>query len=109
MVEYKERCMVCKKAMVIIKSRRQKAVCLACQFRGIEDKPITDPVFKELFDIEAKLYEDSYFLRDIKAKYMRFGSLSEKQIEVFKKVAEEESAKLKKLAENPPKPKKSSL
>ncbi len=108
MVEYKERCMVCKKAMVIIKSRRQKAVCLACQFRGIEDKPITDPTFKALFDIDAKLYEDSYFLRDIKAKYMRFGALSEKQIEVFQKVAEEEGAKLKKAADAPVKVKKSS-
>lgn len=98
MPEYKERCFVCKKEMVLIKSRRQKAVCTKCQFRGIDDKPITDPVFKALFDIDPRLYEESYFLRDIKAKYLRFGNLSEKQIEVFQKVVKEEGAKLEKIA-----------
>lgn len=96
MVEYKELCMICKKTRVLITSRRQKAICPACQFRGIDDKPITDPVMKKMFDIDPRLYEGSYFLRDIKAKYLRFGTLSEKQIEVFQKVADEEGAKLKK-------------
>jgi hypothetical protein len=94
MVEYKEKCFVCKKNMVLMRSRRQKAVCTACQFRGVDDKPITDPEMKKLFDIDEKLYERSYFLRDIKAKYLRFGSLSEKQIDVFRKVALEEAQKL---------------
>jgi hypothetical protein len=99
MVEYKELCMLCKKTRVLIKSRRQKAICTACQFRGIDDsKPITDPAMKKLFDIDPQLYEASYFLRDIKAKYLRFGSLTEKQIEVFAKVAAEEGDKLKKTA-----------
>lgn len=80
--------------MVLIRSKRQKAVCIACQFRGVDDKPITDPEMKKLFDIDAKLYERSYFLRDIKAKYLRFGNLTEKQIEVFRKVATEEGQKL---------------
>ncbi len=89
--------MVCKKTMVIMKSRRQKAICTPCQFRGIDDsKPITDPAMQKLFNIDPKLYERSYFLRDIKAKYLRFGNLTEKQIEVFAKVAEEEGAKLAK-------------
>ncbi len=85
--------------MVLIKSRRQKAVCSACQFKGVVDKPITDPAMKELFDIDARLYEDNYFLRDIKAKYLRFGTLSEKQIEVFRKVADEEGKKLAKIVQ----------
>jgi len=96
MVEYKERCMICKKTMVMMKSRRQKPICTPCQFRGTEDKPITDPDMQKLFGIDPRLYESSYFLRDIKAKYLRFGNLTEKQIEVFKKVAEEEGAKLDK-------------
>jgi hypothetical protein len=94
MVEYKERCMLCKKAMVIMRSRRQKPICSSCQFRGTEDKEITDPVMKKLFDIKPALYEKSYFLRDIKARYLRYGSLTEKQIEVFQKVADEEGKKL---------------
>ena len=94
MVEYKEKCFVCKKNMVLISSRRQKAVCIGCQFRGVDDKPITDPTMKQLFDIDPKLYERSYFLRDIKAKYLRFGSLTEKQVDVFRKVAQEEAQKL---------------
>ena len=96
MVEYKERCIACKKAMVLIKSRRQKAVCPACQFKGVADKPITDPAMKQLFDIDQRLYDQNYFLRDIKAKYLRFGTLTEKQIDVFQRVADEESKKLAK-------------
>ena len=52
-------------------------------------KPIEDEKFKKLFDIGPKLYEQSSFLRSIKSNYLKFGSLSEKQIETFKKVAEE--------------------
>lgn len=99
-VQYKERCILCKKEMVLIKSKRQKAICNGCHFKGIEDKEVTDPEFKKLFDIDPRLYEESYFLRDIKAKYLRFGQLSEKQIEVFKKVADEEGAKLQKAAKS---------
>lgn len=93
MVEYKELCMVCKKARVLMTSRKQRPICVACQFRGL-DKPITDPVFKKLFDIDSRLYDQNYFLRDIKAKYLRFGTLSEKQIEVFERVAKEQGEKL---------------
>ena len=92
MVQYKELCMVCKKNKVLITSKRQRPVCMQCQFRGI-DKPITDPKFKQLFDIDPKLYEQNYFLRDIKAKYLRFGQLSDKQIEVFERVVKEVSSK----------------
>jgi hypothetical protein len=98
MVEYKEKCMLCKKTMVLMRSKRQKPICTPCQFKGVDDKEITDPTFKKMFDIDPRLYEKSYFLRDIKAKYLRFGNLSEKQVEVFKKVADEEGAKLEKTA-----------
>lgn len=95
--------MVCKKTMVIMKSRRQKPICTPCQFRGVDDsKPITDPAMKKLFDIDPQLYEKSYFLRDIKAKYLRFGNLTEKQIEVFQKVADEEGGKLAKEPKTKP-------
>jgi probable phosphoglycerate mutase len=51
--------------------------------------PIDDPKFKKLFDIDQKYYEESSFLRSIKGNYLRFGSLSERQIETFKRVSEE--------------------
>ncbi len=85
---YKQLCAICRKSHVLISSGNQFPICTACSMRQI-DKPIEDVVFKKLFDIDQKLYESSSFLRSIKSNYLRFGSLSEKQIEVFKKVAAE--------------------
>ena len=59
-------------------------------------KPIKDPKFKKLFDIDNSLYEKSGFLRNIKASYLRFQNLSDKQIEMFKKVVDEVKKKGKK-------------
>ncbi len=53
------------------------------------NQPITDEKFRKMFDIDQKLYEESSFLRSIKSNYLRFGSLSEKQVDTFKKVAAE--------------------
>ena len=53
------------------------------------NQPIEDKKFKVMFDIDQKLYEQSSFLRSIKSNYLRFGSLSEKQVETFKRVAAE--------------------
>ncbi len=53
------------------------------------DQPIDDPVFQKMFDIPAEFYAQSYFLRNIKEAYIRFGSLSEKQVEAFKRTVEE--------------------
>ena len=53
------------------------------------DKQIDDPVFKDLFDIPKELYEQSSFLRSIKDNYLRFSSLSDKQVETFKKVVDD--------------------
>ena len=62
--------------------------CVACEMKKI-NHVIDDPTFKKLFDIDIKLYEQSHFLRNIKSSYLRFGKLSEKQIEAFKKVVED--------------------
>jgi hypothetical protein len=53
------------------------------------NQPIEDETFRKLFDVDQKLYEQSSFLRSIKSNYLRFKNLSDKQIEMFKKVAEE--------------------
>ena len=100
---YKQRCIYCKKNMVLITNYRQKPVCTQCQMKEI-NKPITDPKFKALFDIAPELYEQSSFLRNIKDAYLRYGGLSDKQEEVFKKVADDLGAGRKfKKAESPKK------
>ena len=69
-------------------THNQFPVCVSCHMKQI-DQPIDDPKFKKMFDVPASLYEQSNFLRKIKESYIRFGSLSEKQIDAFKKTVEE--------------------
>lgn len=85
---YKQLCIVCRKNHVLISSYGQVPICVQCSMREI-NKPVSDEKFRKLFDIDQRLYEQSSFLRSIKSKYLRFGSLSDKQIEMFKKVADE--------------------
>ena len=49
---------------------------------------ITDPKMKKLFDVPLRLYEENSFLRSIKINYLRYGSLTERQVEAFKKAVE---------------------
>lgn len=86
--KYKQICAICRKNHVLISARGQFPICTACSMREIS-RPIEDEKFRKMFDIDQKLYEQSSFLRSIKSNYLRFGSLSEKQVEVFKKVAAE--------------------
>ncbi|MBI2547364.1 MAG: hypothetical protein HYW23_02870, partial [Candidatus Aenigmarchaeota archaeon] len=81
-------CAICRKNHVLISARGQFPICTACSMRQIS-QPITDEKFRKLFDIDNKLYEESSFLRSIKSNYLRFGSLSEKQIDTFKRVSAE--------------------
>lgn len=85
---YKQRCLSCKKNMVLIRHPRQRAICSECQARSL-GTPVTDPKFQKLFDIDPDLYTQSSFLRDVRYQYGRFGSLSEKQIAAFDKVVKE--------------------
>jgi len=61
-------------------------------FAEVKEEP-----FKTLFNIPLELYMEVPFLRSIRSNYHKFGSLSEKQIETFKRVAKE--AKDKKMTE----------
>ncbi len=45
-----------------------------------------------MFNIPESFYMNSGFLRSIKSNYLRFGELSEKQIEFFKKAVKEMKA-----------------
>ena len=82
---YKQKCIVCRKNHALVTWKNRTPICVECRMKEI-DKPIKEPKFKKLFDIDLELYEKSGFLRNIKANYIHFGDLSDKQIEMFKKV-----------------------
>ena len=90
---YKQKCIVCRKNHALVTWKDRNPVCTECKMLEL-NKPIKDAKFKKLFEIDKTLYEKSSFLRNIKSNYLRFGSLSEKQIEMFKKVTHEVKKKL---------------
>ncbi|HIH39417.1 TPA: hypothetical protein HA219_01690 [Candidatus Woesearchaeota archaeon] len=88
MVQFKQRCVRCKKNMVLMTSRSQFPLCYDCEKKELQGE-ITDPEMKKMFDIPEEYYKNNSFLRSIKKNYLRFGNLTEKQIQVFKKVVED--------------------
>ena len=84
-VRYKMRCIGCKKNYVIANWTTKYVLCYDCQKSEMKGK-IKDPKFKKLFDIPEEFYKENSFLRNIKVNYIRYGSLSDRQIEAFKKV-----------------------
>lgn len=85
MATFKQKCMKCKKKYVIVSRGNRYPICFDCQKPDMIGE-ITDPVFKKMFKIPDSYYENNSFLRSIKINYLKFGKLSERQIEVFKKV-----------------------
>jgi len=88
MVRYKQQCIRCKKNMILVTSRTQFPLCYDCQKEDLH-KEIKDPKMKKMFDIPEEFYKENLFLRSIKLNYLRFGKLSPKQLEWFKKVVDE--------------------
>ena len=86
-IQFKQKCNKCKKNFVLTTSRQPYVVCYECSKDSLKGE-ITDPMYKRLFDIPEEYYKDNAFLRNIKSNYLRYHSLSDKQIEVFKKVVE---------------------
>ncbi len=74
--------------MVLITGRNQFPICYECQKPELQ-KEIKDPKMKKMFDIPEELYKKSGFLRSIKSNYLRYGKLTDKQIEFFKKTVKE--------------------
>jgi hypothetical protein len=89
--KYKQRCALCKNNMVVMYSGKQFPICSECQMKRIQ-VPIKDPKWEKFFNIPTHFYEESQFLRNIKEAYIRFENLTEKQIEVFKKVVKDMKA-----------------
>lgn len=84
---YKQKCMRCKKNWVVVTSRQRFPICFDCQKSELEGE-IKDPEMKKLFNIPDDFYQKNSFLRSIKINYLKYGKLTERQIEAFKKTVE---------------------
>ncbi|MBW2978183.1 hypothetical protein KY331_05025 [Candidatus Woesearchaeota archaeon] len=69
---------------MLINRGQRFVICYDCQKEDL-NKEIKDPKMKKMFNIPEEFYRNNAFLRSIKTNYIRFGKLSEKQIEAFKK------------------------
>jgi hypothetical protein len=93
-IRYQQKCSRCKKNYVTVSRRQTYVVCYDCQKEELKGE-VKDPEMKKLFNIPEEYYKENSFLRNIKAGYLRFGKLSDKQIAAFKKTVKE----LKKIKE----------
>ncbi len=84
MVQYKEKCRRCRKNYVLVTWKQRYVICYDCQKQSLQQE-ISDPAMKKLFTIPEELYKENIFLRNIKLSYLQFGTLTEKQIDAFKK------------------------
>lgn len=105
-MQYKQKCTRCKQNYVLATYRDKFPVCYECHKKEMQGE-IADPKMKKLFDIPEDYYKKNSFLRDIKIKYLQFGSLSEKQLEAFKNTVEKLKESEKKLKEDDKLPLKS--
>jgi hypothetical protein len=92
-IRFKKKCIRCKKNYVLATSRSRFVVCYECDEKDLKGD-INDPTMKKLFDIPHVLYKQSRFLRSIKINYLKFGSLSDRQVEAFKETVKKMSQKL---------------
>ena len=88
MVSYKQQCKRCKKNYVTVSGRERYVLCYECHKKHLKGE-IKNKKMKALFDIPEEYYKENLFLRNIKIYYLRYESLSEKQIAAFKKVVKE--------------------
>jgi len=95
MAMYKQKCIRCKKNYVMVVGNQKFPMCYDCQ-KGELHKPVKDPKMKKLFNIPEELYKQNLFLRSIKLNYLRFGRLTEKQIEAFKRTVQNMTKKQQK-------------
>lgn len=100
-ITFKQKCYRCKKNYVIATNRSRFLACWDCQKKELEGE-VKDPKMKRLFAIPTAYYEMNPFLREIKMKYLKFNSLSDKQVEAFKKAVERMKEEPKTKKESPP-------
>ncbi len=96
MASYKQRCSVCKEQWVLVSSWKTTfPVCTVCEMKEVQE-PLEDAALAKLFDIPLAWYEQNSFLRSIRYQYGRFGRLTDKQLEAFKKTLKDMKAQDKK-------------
>lgn len=95
MASYKKLCYRCKKNYVPASWKDKFVTCYDCTKKE-SSVEIQDPKMKELFNIPEDYYKENSFLRSIKLNYIRYNTLTERQIEAFKET-------VKKLKNPPPK------
>ncbi len=83
-VRYQQKCYRCRKRYVTMTSRQRYAVCYDCQKEDLSKK-VKSPKMQKFFAIPEEFYRKNSFLRDIKINYLKFGKLTEKQVNAFKK------------------------
>lgn len=86
-IRYKQKCGRCGKNYVKVSKMQPYILCYDCQKENLQQE-IKDPKMKKFFDIPEEFYRENAFLRSIKINYLRYGRLSERQIETFKKSVE---------------------
>lgn len=98
MAQFKIKCSRCKINYVVTTAKNAYNVaCFDCNKKDMGAE-ITDPEMKKMFDIPEDFYKQNAFLRSIKINYLKYGKLSEKQLEIFKKVVNDMQQTSKKVA-----------
>ena len=86
-VRYKQKCARCKKNYVTASFHQRYVLCYDCQKDALQGE-IADPAMKQMFDLPEEFYRQNAFLRNIKASYLRYHKLTEKQVSAFKKAVD---------------------
>jgi hypothetical protein len=99
-IKYKQKCERCKTNYVTVSSWKQRRpiICYECEKKEMEGE-ITEPEYKKLFDIPEELYRQNSFLRRIKINYLKYHSLTQPQIDAFKKTVQDLQKKKAKAKE----------
>ncbi|MGE0793066.1 MAG: hypothetical protein AB7V77_02700 [Candidatus Woesearchaeota archaeon] len=93
-IQFKQKCNKCKINYVMTTKKQPYVICYECQKEEL-NKEITDPFVKKILDIPEEYYKQNAFLRNIKINYIKYGTISEKQISAFKKTVEEMKKEIK--------------
>jgi hypothetical protein len=87
-VKFKQKCPKCRKNYVVVTGRQTFVRCYDCQKEDMVGV-IKDPKMKKMFKIPEEFYKENSFLRAIKVNYLRYETLSERQVEAFEKVVKQ--------------------
>lgn len=86
-IKYKQKCSRCYKNYVLVTYKDRFPICYEChkpEMQGV----IKDKAMKKMFDIPEDFYKENSFLRKIKINYLKYGELTQPQIDAFKLVVD---------------------